>query len=126
MEGTVDDSRWYGQTVETPETRIEDAGQGRPIILRQYTFAYNPNVKKKPTQEEILTPEYVNYLNSLLWIDNLELIQHPKVAFKKKGFIIFATCQAKKGHRIPYDKIDQLKPIQTKLQEEHGRKRHLE
>lgn len=121
MEGKVDDSQWYGQSSETEQTRLEDPGVGRPIILRKFDFAYKPG-RQKPKKSEILTPGYITFLENILWVDNLELIQDPKVAYNKTGFSVLATCQAKKGHIIPYDKIEQLKPIHTKLQEEHGRK----
>lgn len=110
---------WYGSTMETERHNIEDPAQGRPIILRKFEFKYNPALKGKPTKKQILTKDYIKFLENTLWADNLEMIQDPKVAFHKTGFTIFATCQAKRGNIIPWEHRAALDaPLQDRLREE--------
>lgn len=110
---------WYGSTMETERQRIEDPATGKPVVLRQMRFQYTPWQKTKPKKSEILTLAYIKHLENLLWADNLEMIQFPKVTFTKKGFTIWATCQAKKGNIIPYHVEGQLsKPLHERLAEE--------
>lgn len=101
---------------QTDGVRIEDPGQGRPIIIRQLKYAYHPSLKGRPSVEQLLTVDFRKYLNNILWLDSLELIQEPKVVFQQKEFIIFATCQAKRGAIIPREHIDKLRPLQDTLQ----------
>lgn len=117
MEGMNED--WYGSTMETEKHNIEDPAMGRPIILRKFEFKYPPTGKVVPTKKQILTKDYIKHLEDRLWADNMELIQHPKVAFHKTGFTIFATCQAKRGNRIPDAFRDAMdRPLQDRLREE--------
>jgi len=114
-----DEEGWYGSTLETERQKIEDPATGKPVILRQFKFQYAPWQKSKPKKSDILTKEYVSHLENMLWADNLEMIQFPKVTFTKKGFSVWATCQAKRGNRIPDYAIDALsKPLHERLQEE--------
>lgn len=114
----VKDILWNASQVQTPETRIEDAGSGRPIILRQFDFKYDPTLKGRPTKEQILTEDYKRYLNTLLWADELELVQEPKVVFEDKGFKVFAVCQARKGSMLPHYANKPL-PLQEVLAHEY-------
>ena len=116
----VKDILWNASQVRTPETRIEDSGTGRPIVMRHFDFKFNPALQGRPTKEEILTEEYRKHLNNLLWADELELIQEPRVVFSKEGFRIFAVCQAKKGSIIPYYANKPL-PLQEVLAHEYTR-----
>lgn len=113
-----DKDGWYAGNMETEHQRIDEPGTGKPIILRQFKYARNPAIKKKPTKDEILTPGYIKYLENGLWADNMEMIQDPKVVIDKKFITVFATCQAKRGNLINYAQRDQLKPLQEKLAEE--------
>lgn len=113
---------WEGHQMATEGERIEDPGMGRPIIVRSFEFNYPPDIKVKPTKEQILTKDYIRHLEILLWTDEMELIQEPKVAFNKKGFHVFATCQAKKGSMIPRSHSDSLRPLQEKLNSSHTHK----
>lgn len=105
---------------QTDGFRIEDTATGKPIILRQFRYMY-PAGQMKPRKEEILTESYIKHLENGLWADGMEMVMKPKVVFFKKGFTIFATCQAKKGNMIPYDAMETLRPLQETLQQEHGR-----
>lgn len=112
----VKDIPWEATQAQTDGTRIEDGGTGRPIILRQFEFQYPPGFSGTLTKENILTREYITYLENFLWADALEMIQEPRVVFEEKGFRVFATCQAKKGNLLPYHVKDGLKPLQDILQ----------
>lgn len=114
-----DNEGWYGSTMETEKFDIQDPGTGKAIILRQFKFAYAPWQKKKPKKKEILTPDYIKHLENILWADNMEMIQFPKVHFDKKGFTVFAACKAKRGNLIPdYAKDDLARPLHQRLQDE--------
>ena len=113
---------WYGQQIEADKAQLNDPGMGKPILLRQFVYAYAPHQKGKPKESDILTPAYMKHLNNILWIDELELIMEPKVVFKKKGFVVFATCQAKKGSLIHSEHLKNMKPIQATLQENETRR----
>lgn len=79
-----------------------DQGDGRPIILRTFEYRFPPGMLRQPTEDEILTEGYVKFLESQLYfVDELDLVQPPKVRISSKGFRIFATCQARKGSIIP-------------------------
>lgn len=121
MEELNQTETWYGKGIESERVRLEDSGSGKPIVLRRLQFLYPPK-GRKPTLEEILTPEYLKKLNDLLMLDGMELIQPPRVVYNKKGFDIFCTCQVKKGNIIPAHLRDQFTPIQQKLQEEAKKK----
>lgn len=100
---------------QTDSFRLEDPATGQPVIMRHFEYRYPPS-GPKPTKEQLLTTDYIRHLENGLWADALEMIMPPKVVFYEKGFRIFATCQAKKGNLIPWDKKDQLLPLQTKIQ----------
>lgn len=111
----MSDVIWNGAQVETGEQRLDDPGTGKPIILRRFEFSYNPAIKYRPTKKDILTKDYLRFLDNRLWADELELIAEPRVVFGDTSFSVFVTCQAKKGSRIPDYAQDQLKPLQNKL-----------
>lgn len=110
---------WYGSTMETERFDVKDPGMGKPVILRQLRFQYAPWQTKKPKVKDLLTKDYIKHLENLLWADNLEMIQLPKVTFHKKGFRIFLTCSPRKGNIIPRQAAEQFDvPLHTRLQEE--------
>ena len=114
----VKDVKWYPTEVETEGVKIEDPGMGRPIILRNFEFRYPLTLKRKPSKDQIFTKDYLKYLNNLLWIDEMELIQEPKIVFYKKGFRIFCTCQAKRGSLLP-SYVEGPKPLEKIIQYGH-------
>lgn len=114
----VKDINWDASQLTTERQTIDDPGEGKPIILRKLQYIYPPHQKGKPTKAQLITPEFKKYLDTNLWIDDLEMIQEPRVVYKKKGFFIFLTCQARKGRTIPYDALETMKPLQQKIQDE--------
>lgn len=99
----VKDVKWDVQQAEV-HSDIDigvDKGDGRPIILRQFEYAFPPGMTYIPKAEDILTEGYIKFLETTLYfVDELEMVQHPKVVIGDRGFKIFATCQARKGSLI--------------------------
>ena len=101
----VEDVKWNVQQGEVhSDIDIKlDTGEGRPIILRQFDYKFPPGLQMKPTADDILTEGYLNFLEAQLYfVDELDLVEKPRVMIGTDGFKIFATCQAKKGSIIPY------------------------
>ena len=65
-----------------------------------FKFKLAPNLEKLPTQEEILTPEYIKHLKASLWADGLRLVIEPRVVIDKENIKIFAPCQATMGNNF--------------------------
>jgi hypothetical protein len=89
--------KWYGSEDQTAESEMHDKGKGEPIVLRLFEFKLNPTLERPPTKEEILTPEYIKHLSTLLWADSLRLVTTPEVRIDKDAIRIFAACQARTG-----------------------------
>lgn len=103
VDSATDKVQWDARAGEVhSDTRLEDdEGDGRPIILRQFEYRFPPGIQRIPTAEEILTTGYKKFLESQLYfVDELDLVMEPKVVINKKGFRIFATCQARKGSLV--------------------------
>lgn len=104
IDSPVTDIKWDVKQAEVHSDIAfsDDKGDGRPIILRQFDYVLQPGIQK-PTAEDILTEGYLKFLEAQLYfVDELDLVQKPKVVINDKGFKIFATCQARKGSIIPY------------------------
>ncbi len=111
----VKDLPYETAQIDSERQELLDPATGRPVILRQFEFLYPPARMGQPTREQILTPGYRKYLNDMLWLDDLELIQEPKVIFSDRGFKIFVTCQARKGRIIPSEHLNAMRPLQERL-----------
>jgi hypothetical protein len=93
----VKEHKWYGKEDQTDEKLMHDKGSGEPVIIRLFEFKFPPTLEVLPTKEQILTPEYLKYLNVQLWSDSLRLVMEPRVVIDKTGCKIFAPCQARAG-----------------------------
>ena len=98
---------------------MKDEKGGKPIILRTFKFAFLPEQLRHGRMTEKRLKKSVNFVTDdkgtqddklkmiehLLWVDELRLIEIPRVTLTpdKKGFYVFATCQAKKGSLILQD-----------------------
>lgn len=89
--------KWYGSEDETDKSLMHDTGKGEPIVIRHFEFKLNPTLERQPTKEEILTPEYIKHLSTLLWADSLRMVMEPRVVIDKETIKIFAPCQARTG-----------------------------
>ena len=89
--------KWYGREDQTDTNLMHDTGKGEPIVIRNFEFKLDPSLTTPPTKEQILTPEYVKHLSTLLWADSLRLVMEPRVQITKDKILIFAPCQARTG-----------------------------
>lgn len=96
----VKDIKWYGKEDQTEEKSIYDKGKGEPVLIRLFEFRLSPTIETLPTKEQILTPEYIKYLQVQLWADGLRLIMEPRVVIDKESIKIFAPCQATMGNNF--------------------------
>lgn len=100
----VKDINWDVQQAEVHSDipLSTDEGDGRPIILRTFEYKFPPGIQYIPTADNILTEGYLKFLEAQLYfVDELDLVQKPKISIDETGFRIFATCQARKGSIIP-------------------------
>ena len=95
---TNSDIKWYGKEDRTEEKSIHDKGKGEPVVIRLFEFKFRPDLERLPTKEELLTPEYIKQLNTLLWADALRMVLEPRVEIKKEGCKIFVPCRATTGN----------------------------
>lgn len=103
--------KWYGSQDETKDEVVHDTGKGEPIVLRLFEFKLSPTLERLPTKEEILTPEYIKHLSTLLWADSLRLVTTPEVRIDKENIRVFAACQARTGQNF----LEETKLIQELL-----------
>lgn len=100
LDAPVTDIPWEAQQLEVHSDPLEDAGTGRTIVIRRFSFQLPPNLPYRPSKAAILEQHRTRII-TFLWKDELELIMEPKVVMGKNGkFDIFATCKAKKGSLI--------------------------
>lgn len=96
------DVKWEAEQGLVTSDPLRDEGEGKAIIVRSFEFRFPPGMKGLPTKEQILTNEYIKYLEVRLWADEIEMIAEPRVTINNTGFFVFATCQVKKGSILPY------------------------
>lgn len=108
IDSPVKDIKWYGKEDSTDEKIMHDQGTGKPIVIRLFEFKFPPTLETLPTKEQILTPEYIKQVQTLLWADSLRLVMEPRVVIDKEGCKIFAPCEARTGANF----IDEPKTIQ--------------
>lgn len=104
----IEAHKWYGKEDRTDEKLMHDGGVGEPVNIRLFEFRFPPTLEKLPTEEEILTPDYIKHLKTQLWGDGLRLIMTPRVVIDKEGCKIFAPCQATMGNNF----LEEPKTIQ--------------
>jgi len=108
IDSPVKDIKWYGKEDKTTETSMHDQGTGKPVVIRLFEFKFPPTLETLPSKEQILTPEYIRQLQTLLWADSLRLVMEPRVVIDKEGCKIFAPCEARAGANF----IDEPKTLQ--------------
>lgn len=95
---TGGDIKWYGKEDQTDEHTIHDKGEGEPVVVRLFEFAFRPDLERQPTREELLTPSYIKAVDGELWGDGLRRVAEPRIQISKEGCKIFVACQAATGH----------------------------
>lgn len=93
----LDAHKWYGKEDRTDEKSMHDNFKGENVIIRHFEFKLNPTITEPPTKEQILTPEYIKHLQTLLWADSLRLVMEPRVVIDKEYIRVFAPCVARAG-----------------------------
>ena len=94
----LNEHKWYGKEDQTEDQSIHDKGQGEPIVIRLFEFKFKPGLERPPTAEELLTPDYLKYVDNQLWGDALRRVMMPRVAIDKEGCKIFVPCVATTGN----------------------------
>lgn len=101
-------NKWQASQIEAKSTPLVDEGKGKPYLLRQFEFSFNPETIRKirdkkipiPTQQEIFNSHWPQ-IRSMLWGDGLVAIQEselpPRIVMGKKKYRIFVLCQPKTG-----------------------------
>lgn len=103
------EKKWYGQEVgvEADQVFIDEA-KGKPVIIRQFEFSFNPETVRKIRQKKIPAPTRQELFNAhwpqikvMLWGDGLVAIEEaefpPHVIVGKKRYKILLTCQPRMG-----------------------------
>lgn len=93
---------WEGEEIGTDQIPLVNDGSGNKVIVRVFDFQLPPIKEEEfPTKEQLLDA-HKNRLIAFLWRDELMAVQAFKCVINddKKGFKIFATCQAKAGSVI--------------------------
>lgn len=91
--------KWYGSEDRTDTHLLHDENKGDAIVIRNFEFTLKPGIEK-PTREQILTPEYIKHLQTLLWADSLKLVLEPRVQITKEKILVSVPCQARTGATI--------------------------
>ena len=97
IDAPVKDIKWYGKEDRTEEKSIHDTGKGEAVVIRLFEFKFPPTLEVLPTKEQLLTPDYMKYLNVQLWGDALRMVLEPRVEITKQGCKIFVPCVARTG-----------------------------
>ena len=110
--------KWIGQEIEATSDPLIDSGTGRPVIIRMFEFAANPEVLKreKPTKQQLFN-SHAAQIKSFLWRDGLQPYEavSPKVTTSKKRekYRIFVTCEPRPGVVLA-EKTHTLQELTTK------------
>ena len=100
----IDDKhRWTGQELSVNSNiPLVDEGKGKPYIVRQFEFAFNPEAVNKIKQKKIPAPtrqELFNYhwrqIQTELWKDGLVAYQgaEPRMMIDKRKYKIILLCE---------------------------------
>ena len=98
-----DKQKWTGQEVGvSSDTPLVNDGSGKPYIIRQFEFHFNPETVRKirnkqipaPTRQELFNSNW-RQMQSTLWGDGLIVAQEvePRVIVGKKRYKIILLCE---------------------------------
>lgn len=97
--------RWddVSQITTQSDTKLEnDLGLGKPVIIRSYEFAANPEAFKqhKPTKQELFN-YHAKWILTQLWSDGLKPVEEvePRVILNKRKtkYRIFVGAEPRQG-----------------------------
>ena len=97
MEGVdfkIGNEKWTGQEVTANSDPVLDPGSGRKIVVRQFEYAWNPEMKDKPSKQEVFNL-HAREIRNFLWRDGLRIIdtEAPRMIVNEQGYRIFITCE---------------------------------
>lgn len=89
----VENVQWDVQKAEVHSDPVLDPGTGMKVIVRRFNFRLPPGLKERMSNEEILGYHKKATVIPMLWKDELELLDEPRIVSGKKGaFTIVAIC----------------------------------
>lgn len=92
----VEDINWDVKSAEVHADPFEDGGNGQKLIARRFHFQLPPGTPYIPSNEEMLDWHKKHTVIPMLWKDELELADEPRIIAGKKGkFTIVAICAAR-------------------------------
>jgi hypothetical protein len=94
----IGEHKWYGKDDRTEDESIHDKGKGEPVVVRLFEYNFPPTLEKLPTDEELLTPDYLREIDTQLWSDGLRRVQEPRTHVTKEGCKVFVPCVATTGN----------------------------
>lgn len=121
-----EEGKWTGQEIGVnSDIPLVDEGKGKKMILRQFEFAFDPNMLQKirekkypsPTKQELFNSNW-KQIEITLWGDGLIAMKEvePRIIVGKKKYKIIVLCEARMGVVIN-DKVRTLQEVMkpTKL-----------
>lgn len=102
-----DKNKWTGQEIGVnSNVPLVDDGRGKPYIIRQFEFAFDPSMLKKirdkkwpaPTKQELFNSNW-RQIEITLWGDGLIVKKEvePRMLVGKKKYKIILLCEPRLG-----------------------------
>lgn len=98
--------KWEASQAQTQSSPIFDPGVGEALIIRSFTFFFNPETKQKIKQKKMAPPTRQELFNSvwpqirvMLWGDGMVAIEEeltpPRLLIRKNKFVVSLLCKAR-------------------------------
>lgn len=93
QDAPVTNINWDVKQAEIHSDPVEDPGMGGKVIVRRFNFQLPPGTLGQATEQEVLDYHKKSTVIPMLWKDELELLDEPRIVRGKKGaFTIVAIC----------------------------------
>ena len=109
VDAPVENIKWYGKDVETERKDLIDKPEGETVNIRSFVFKLPMN--EKPKQEELLTPQALNFIKAQLWGDGWKQVSEPQAKVMGDGYVISVACVPTMGNSV----LEQPKNIWTTI-----------
>jgi hypothetical protein len=91
--------------VQSKRSIEEDIGEGREVILRQFTFGMNlQTFKEVRPNKQMIFNSHLRGIEAALWRDGMKIMPEvePRISFdvEKAQYSIFVTARPMKGHLV--------------------------
>ena len=84
---------WDVHKAEVHSDPVFDPGTGQKVLARRFRFQLPPGLKETPSHEELRDYHVKNTVIPMLYRDELELLDEPRIVSGKKGsYTIVALC----------------------------------